>query len=379
MTIYERPTKSLVADWAKETLKPGQTFAKDDVIRWFTQHYPKIKSSTVNMHVEVMATNNNLRKHYPSIKPGSGHDLFYKLGRDEFRLWNQDTDPGPRYKSHLEEQGDAEENAKPQITNQQSNIDSLIKEFPRYLQIFEHNPPFKRYGQWEYHVETIELRRELGSAKAALYDDQFLAALYKTLQAWGIGIRASKLVSFETFVAALRAKSSEIIGLEDKAIDDPQMNVNEMGQQVWRLIDTLGIVDNNARIVAGSKALHHVLPELVVPMDRAYTQKFFCWQSPKFQYEQRSCFEQAFAAFAEIARKTKPSQYVGSGWHSSRTKVIDNALIGLLSDQKPDTPAIKGDKFIPPPKLTPIFQPSDVRPISLIDSIVRWCKSRLWR
>src|SRR5205085_12227659 len=117
-------------------------------------------------------------------------------------------------------------------------------------------------------------------------------SLYKTLQAWGIGIRASKLKSFEEFVSALQAKSSEIVALEDRAIDDPEMNVNETGQQLWGLINTLDIVANEARIVAGSKALHHLLPDLMVPIDRAYTQKFFGWQSPTFQYKQETCFVQ---------------------------------------------------------------------------------------
>ena len=64
MTIYERPTKLLMADWAKEFLKPGQTFGKAEVARWFAQHYPKIKRTTVNMHVEGMSINNPVRKHH---------------------------------------------------------------------------------------------------------------------------------------------------------------------------------------------------------------------------------------------------------------------------------------------------------------------------
>jgi endonuclease len=52
MPIYERPTKSLMADWAKDHLSPGQMFNKAEAVRWFSEHYPKIKSNTVRMHVE---------------------------------------------------------------------------------------------------------------------------------------------------------------------------------------------------------------------------------------------------------------------------------------------------------------------------------------
>ncbi|MDB5608586.1 MAG: hypothetical protein JWP25_5486 [Bradyrhizobium sp.] len=102
MPIYERPTKSLMVDWARENLSPGQIFKKSAAVQWFAKNYPKIKSSTVNMHVEGMAVNNPVRKHHPSIKAGSGHDLFYKMGPDQFRLWTPESDPAPRYKDDIE-------------------------------------------------------------------------------------------------------------------------------------------------------------------------------------------------------------------------------------------------------------------------------------
>jgi hypothetical protein len=37
------------------------------------------------------------RKHHPSIKPGGGHDLFYKLSPDQYRLSVPDSDPAPLY------------------------------------------------------------------------------------------------------------------------------------------------------------------------------------------------------------------------------------------------------------------------------------------
>lgn len=104
MSIYERPTKSLMADWAKEYLLPGQTFSKAAPVRWFGEHYPKIKRTTVNMHVEGMSVNNRNRKHHANVRRGSGHDLFYKLGPDQYRLWVSDSDPPPLYKDDIEKQ-----------------------------------------------------------------------------------------------------------------------------------------------------------------------------------------------------------------------------------------------------------------------------------
>lgn len=50
------------------------------------------------MHVEVMSTNNGrIRQHHKSVYAGSNHDLFFKLGKDRFRLYDPQTDPAPVY------------------------------------------------------------------------------------------------------------------------------------------------------------------------------------------------------------------------------------------------------------------------------------------
>lgn len=105
MPIYERPTKSLMGDWVKERkLSPGQTFNKSEIVNWFAERYPKIKRKTVDMHVEHMSVNNRVRKHHPNVKPGSGHDMFYKLGPEQFRLWVPESDPPPKYVEDFEQQ-----------------------------------------------------------------------------------------------------------------------------------------------------------------------------------------------------------------------------------------------------------------------------------
>jgi hypothetical protein len=176
---------------------------------------------------------------------------------------------------------------------------------------------------------TIERRRALGSAAAALDDHDFKWSLYQTLQAWQIGQRASRLKSFSAFEDALRARASEIGELDRLTIDQADLDVGAVGERLAQLVQGLEIVENKARVVPGSKTLHHILPELVVPIDRAYTQRFFGWPTPRFQYAPEECFVEAFEAFVRIAQATNPAQYVGAGWYTSRTKVIDNAIVGL--------------------------------------------------
>jgi hypothetical protein len=58
--------------------------------------------------------------------------------------------------------------------------------------------------------------------------------------------------------------------LEPLAIDGPDLLMN-ITDQLWMVVESLGVVENVAKIVAGTKTLHHLLPDLVVPMDRAWT------------------------------------------------------------------------------------------------------------
>ncbi|MBK0327274.1 DUF91 domain-containing protein [Rhodobacteraceae bacterium F11138] len=98
MPIYDKSTKELMRDWASKNLEPGQVFSKSDVVHWFSTHYPKIKSSTVSLHVEGFATNNGRhRSHHNSIRPDADWDLFYKVEPGKFRLFQPNTDPAPVY------------------------------------------------------------------------------------------------------------------------------------------------------------------------------------------------------------------------------------------------------------------------------------------
>ncbi len=215
-----------------------------------------------------------------------------------------------------------------------SRVSQLIERFPIFLEVFLRDPPFKRPEQLDNHLATINLRRSIGNASDAVRSDKFLESLYFTLQAWGIGMRGSKLKPLPEFREAVRERSDDITALDGIEIDNTSINPTDLVSQIWDLISSLNIVTNDTPVVSGTKALHHILPDLVVPIDRAYTQKFFGWQNPEFQYGQAKVFSIACKSFIRIARKIDLAQYVGESWCSSKTKVIDNAIVGFISAEK---------------------------------------------
>ncbi len=161
--------------------------------------------------------------------------------------------------------------------------------------------------------------------------------LYATLRVWRIGVRSSRLLSVPLFADALRKNADGIAALDGMSIDDPFLHTASVVDQIARLITSLGVVENQAKLVSGTKTLHHLLPDLVPPMDRAWTGRFLGmhqaeWQSPA---NQSRILTTAFSGMARVAREVSPQQFVGSGWRSSKTKILDNAIIGFCAIELP--------------------------------------------
>ena len=69
MSIYEKSTNRLLTEWIEQNIKPSQTVDKNQIIHWFKEHYPKIKSNTVNCHIIKFTTNHRTRV-YDLVTPG---------------------------------------------------------------------------------------------------------------------------------------------------------------------------------------------------------------------------------------------------------------------------------------------------------------------
>jgi hypothetical protein len=216
----------------------------------------------------------------------------------------------------------------------------LVDGFGRYVRAYDDRVPFTG-EQLTAHRTTIALRRQAGSVRAAVESQAFITSLRQTLLAWGVGRRASRLVPEDKFAEALHAAVPRIESLEPLTIDATGLPP-DIAETLWLLIDSLGVVENKAKLVAGTKTLHHLLPDLVPPMDRAWTGMFFQFHLPEWQDpgSQRRILQLAYQQFVRVAQQAGPEQYVtNTGWRTSRAKIIDNAVIGFckleLGDLQP--------------------------------------------
>ena len=72
-------------------------------------------------------------------------------------------------------------------------VDDLVAGFSMYLEVFKQENPFTP-DQLRNHTNTTELRRQLGTVRAAISSQAFLNRLYLTLESWGMNNRGAKLV-----------------------------------------------------------------------------------------------------------------------------------------------------------------------------------------
>ena len=204
----------------------------------------------------------------------------------------------------------------------------LAANFDAYVAHFQSHVPFTKPRELSLHRLTIDRRRELGTVEHALEDEGFLDSLFATLILRGIGPRGTKLVPRAQFAVTLQSHNSEISELERFSIEDSSLDVSAVAERLSALGKNLGIVENAATVEPGSKALHYLLPDLVPPLDRRWSGKFFRWgQQDPLAHSQRIWVE-AFTNLALVASQVAPSRLLDEEWNSSTSQILDNALIG---------------------------------------------------
>jgi hypothetical protein len=102
---------------------------------------------------------------------------------------------------------------------------------------------------------------------------------------------------------------------------------------VQELIDGLSVSASQAKIVANSKTLHHLLPRLVVPIDRRYSLEFLFGNGQMtVNGRENDIVGVVLPSLANLARVAGDQARTrrGDDFSTSTTKIIDNAIVGYV-------------------------------------------------
>jgi len=210
-----------------------------------------------------------------------------------------------------------------------SPVDSLIADFPDWLEYFADMTPLD--SGYRQYLDTVNRRKQLGSTAAAISSDEFIENLHRTLSGFfRLSRRRAKLLPVDDLRLELRKYAPQIGSFDGHKLGgEPSGTVGAL----WNLINQMKLTTEKPRLVSGTKTLHLLLPDLVVPVDRRYTGAFLYRHSDDFEagVAEKETFRVAFAAFRKIANAVNPEIYVGTHEvHATPTKVIDNGIIAFV-------------------------------------------------
>ena len=164
------------------------------------------------------------------------------------------------------------------IRRMDQRIEELSSDIPHWLYAFDAAATFSGPSLY-FHLRTLDCLRRHSSAVEALYSDEFFDWLYATLASWGMhrmGRGSTKLRELPEIKASVRSQAAVIERLQEirlASLSDAQFR--SVLHDIWLTLSALTVSVAEAKIVANSKVLHHILPDLVPPIDRTYTYTFF--------------------------------------------------------------------------------------------------------
>jgi hypothetical protein len=221
-------------------------------------------------------------------------------------------------------------------------LDSLLGDFSRFVRRFAANQQFVGPSIY-FHVKTIQALAHHSSAVDTLGDDTFFDFLYATLASWGLhrmGPGNAKLRDLQDLKASFRAQAPEIERLQQLQIERLDASeVHDVADATWKIMANLRVGIGETLLVTNSKALHHLLPGLVPPIDHNYTLRFFVGRPYIYRGRDADYFRAIYPLFHEVAVRcageiheftTRPYE----GMNTSVTKVIDNAILGYMATMR---------------------------------------------
>lgn len=178
--------------------------------------------------------------------------------------------------------------------------------------------------------------------------------VYATLTAWGmhrmgnVDRTKTKLTDWEPFSQSLETCAAMLAPLRAmKLLDTTEREYSDAVESLWPAYRALKLSASGATIVVNAKALFHLLPDLIPPIDRQYTIRFFTkspdkWRDRKGKFKpimlpggadaQFRLFQTICAKVKHLADRVDVSLFDRERRERdvSPPKAIDNAIVNYV-------------------------------------------------
>jgi hypothetical protein len=209
-------------------------------------------------------------------------------------------------------------------------VDDLLRGFDRYLDFFTENIKFSGPSVY-FHKKTIERVRASGDYEALINDSKFIELIYATLASWGMhrmGKGGAKMAEFEDFKRSVWFCAGQLSGLHRTCLESISAGeAKDVKRKLAFIFGALRVMASGSKLVGTSKAIHHLLPDLVPPIDRQHTLRFF-YGHTNIARDETAIFLECFDRFRYIAKAVRHHRINFKGFNTSVPKIIDNAVMG---------------------------------------------------
>jgi len=189
--------------------------------------------------------------------------------------------------------------------------------------------------------EIINMHRTGSGIDALLDDESFFPLLWKTLDAWNMNQRGAQLTTCDNLRESIKAHRPLLRSLYSHrlcSITEQQIH-SGISKRLRDLFSGLKVMESRRKIVGVSKAMHFLLPDLVVPIDGTYTLPYFFGYnrydaSDEAEYD---TFEYVLLESHRIIERLNltDADVDNQNWNTSVPKLIDNAIIGYFRTPQP--------------------------------------------
>lgn len=237
------------------------------------------------------------------------------------------------------------------LDRMEDRVSELDAGFRRFVDVFGQSERFSG-PSWYFHRKTLARGATHASIESLLEDDLFFDALYATLTAWGLhrmGPGNTKLRNLDDIRSSIREQSERLVELRPLRITDiADSDIPRIVDRVWAVLTALRVSIAKAQIVANSKTLHHLLPDLVPPMDREYTFQFFYGRN-MLSVDERTAFREMYGRLIRVATHQREAiaALLDHTWNTSAAKVVDNAIVGYMIAREGGEPRENGPQQVP--------------------------------
>ncbi|MGH8613738.1 MAG: hypothetical protein ACREYF_17400, partial [Gammaproteobacteria bacterium] len=182
-----------------------------------------------------------------------------------------------------------------------------------------------------FHRRAVETSLQRGYTKDF---DKHVEYIYATLVSWGMHQNGAKMGAYDSFKSSIARLYREIV--EATEIDYQYVTAADL-QRLERIFENLVVMQTRPRLVAHSKVMAHLFPDLIPPVDNKYILGYLNEQATVQNGKEWLLMKRILSdffipiactpGFQQQANKWMEQQDEHP-WDTSLFKVIDNLIIG---------------------------------------------------